>query len=73
MRQSVALQIREDVLKNKEAVYRMTISCVDEIDEVRKDPGEWIGWKERLLSADQRLFTLPWKKKGFCGGRHLGG
>ena len=64
VQQSVALQIRGDVLKSKEVVYKVTCSNVEDIDEVWRDLRAWIGWKERLLGSDQRNFTQTWKKKG---------
>ena len=39
-------------------------SNVEDIDEVWRDLRAWIGWKERLLGAEQRNFTQTWKKKG---------
>ena len=64
VQQSVALQIRGEVLKSKEVVYKVTCSNVEDIDEVWRDLRAWIGWKERLLGSDQRNFTQTWKKKG---------
>ena len=49
VQQSVALQIRGEVLKSKEVVYKVTCSNVDDMDEVWKDLSGWIGWKERVL------------------------
>ena len=59
-----AAEIRQEVLRKGEEVYRLTCSDARAIDEAWRDLSAWIGWDERLLGGEQRKFTLPWKKKG---------
>ena len=67
MQQSVALQIRGEVLKSKGAVYKVTCSNVDDMDVLISRMQPWASWTK----CYSQFLTPP--LSGHRSGPHLRG